>query len=57
MGEVKSFFGKKVFDSIIPRTVRISEAPSYGQPINEYDPKSKGTEMYDSLAKEVIERG
>lgn len=52
--EVKSHFRNKVFTSIIPRNVRLSEAPSYGQPIITYDPKSKGSEMYMELAKEVI---
>lgn len=54
--EVKTFFKDKVFHSIIPRNVRLSEAPSYGLPINLYDPKSKGAEQYIELAKEVIER-
>jgi chromosome partitioning protein len=52
--EVKSYFKSKVFTSIIPRNVRLSEAPSHGQPIITYDPKSKGSEMYMELAKEVI---
>jgi len=54
--EVKNYFKDKVFSSIIPRNVRLSEAPSYGQPITTYDPKSKGAEMYMELAKEVINR-
>lgn len=54
--EVKSYFKEKVFNSIIPRNVRLSEAPSYGMPIISYDPKSKGAEMYQELAKEVIAR-
>jgi chromosome partitioning protein len=54
--EVKTFFKDKVFRSIIPRNVRLSEAPSYGLPINLYDPKSKGAEQYLELAKEVLER-
>lgn len=54
--EVKAYFKEKVFHSIIPRNVRLSEAPSYGLPINLYDPKSKGAEQYLELAKEVIER-
>ncbi|MFZ7102977.1 MAG: ParA family protein [Peptococcaceae bacterium] len=52
--EVKNYFQSKVFTSIIPRNVRLSEAPSFGQPIILYDPKSKGSEMYMELAKEVI---
>lgn len=55
--EVKKYFKDKVFRSIIPRNVRLSEAPSYGQPITLYDPKSKGAEQYQELAKEVVERG
>lgn len=54
--EVKAYFKEKVFRSIIPRNVRLSEAPSYGLPIIIYDPKSKGAEQYQELAKEVIER-
>ena len=52
--EVKSCFPGKVYASIIPRNVRLSEAPSYGQPINVYDASSKGAEAYKSLAEEVI---
>lgn len=55
--EVRAHFMDKVFKTVIPRTVRLSEAPSYGVPILEYDPKSKGAEVYDALAKEVIKRG
>lgn len=54
--EVKGYFKNKVFSSIIPRNVRLSEAPSYGMPIILYDPKSKGAEQYMELAKEVIGR-
>jgi len=54
--EVKAYFKSKVFNSIIPRNVRLSEAPSYGMPIILYDPKSKGAEQYLELAKEVIGR-
>lgn len=52
--EVKKFFGTKVYKTIIPRNVRLSEAPSYGEPIIIYDPRSKGAAVYTSLAKEVI---
>lgn len=45
-----------MFQTKIPRTVRISEAPGYGQPITEYDPKGKGATAYRDLAKEVIKR-
>jgi chromosome partitioning protein len=54
--EVKNYFKEKVFTSIIPRNVRLSEAPSFGQPIILYDSKSKGAESYMELAKEVINR-
>ncbi len=52
--EVKKYFGKKVFESIIPRNVRLSEAPSHGQPISIYAPTSKGAEAYTKLALEVL---
>lgn len=54
VAEVKKFFPKKVFKTVIPRTVRISEAPSYGQPIMYYDRSNKGTSAYSDLAKELI---
>jgi chromosome partitioning protein len=54
--EVRRFFGDLVYDSIIPRTVRLSEAPGYGVPITVYDPKSKGAASYRSLAREVAAR-
>lgn len=52
--EVKKFFPKKVYKTVIPRNVRLSEAPSYGQPALYYDPSSKGAKAYEQLAKEVI---
>jgi len=52
--EVKKYFQEKVYQTIIPRNVRLSEAPSHGQSIITYDPKSKGAEVYLELAKEVI---
>jgi chromosome partitioning protein len=52
--EVKNHFGDLVYTTVIPRNVRLSEAPSYGQPIIAYDPRSKGAEVYEALAKEVI---
>lgn len=55
-GEVRRYFGDKVFRTIIPRNVRLSEAPSFGKSITEYDPRSKGAESYDTLAREVIRR-
>jgi chromosome partitioning protein len=54
--EVKRHFPDKVFDTIIPRNVRLAEAPSYGQPISHYDKWSKGGRSYDKLAKEVQKR-
>lgn len=52
--EVKKHFRHKVYQTIIPRNVRLSEAPSHGQPVILYDPKSKGAEVYNDLAREVI---
>lgn len=54
--EIKSYFKESVYDTIIPRLVRLSEAPSHGKPILAYDPQSRGTEAYINLAKEVIIR-
>ncbi len=54
--DIKSYFKERVYDTIIPRLVRLSEAPSHGKPIIAYDPHSRGTEAYLNLAKEVIER-
>ena len=54
--DVRSYFKERVYDTIIPRLVRLSEAPSHGKPILAYDPTSRGTEAYLNLAKEVIER-
>ena len=56
VGEVKKHFKEKVYRSIIPRNIRLSEAPSYGLSIAQYDPKSKGAKAYKDLAKEVIKR-
>ena len=55
--EVRGFFVKTVFETLIPRTVKLSEAPSFGQPITQYDPTGKGALAYIELAKEVIKRG
>lgn len=52
--DVKKFFRDKVYQTVIPRNVRLSEAPSHGQSIVEYDPKSRGAETYMDLAKEVV---
>lgn len=54
--EVKKYFGDQVFRTIIPRNVRLGEAPGYGEPIITYDPHSKGATVYRKVAKEVIER-
>ncbi|MBS3956622.1 MAG: ParA family protein [Clostridiales bacterium] len=54
--EVRDFFGERVFESLIPRSVRLSEAPSFGQPVTLYDPTGKGADSYRALAKEVIDR-
>lgn len=55
--EVKKYFQDKVYKSVVPRNVRLGEAPSHGQPIIVYDPKSRGAEVYLDLAKEVIANG
>jgi chromosome partitioning protein len=54
--EVRDFFDTEVFTTLIPRTVRLSEAPSFGQPVTLYDPNGKGAIAYRSLAKEVMDR-
>lgn len=53
--EVRAYFGEKVFRTVIPRNVKLSEAPSHGLPVNLYAPASKGAIAYDELAQEVIE--
>lgn len=55
--EVRNYFTDQVFETIIPRTVKLSEAPSYGMPIIQYDPSGKGAAAYKELAKEVVNRG
>ena len=52
--EVKKYFENKVYKTVIPRNVRLSEAPSYGMPITEYDPRSKGAKSYTKFAKEFL---
>jgi chromosome partitioning protein len=54
--EVRRYFKEKVFETVIPRSVRLAEAPSYGQPITRYDPSCRGAEAYRNLAKEVESR-
>ena len=56
VAEVKKFFPRKVFATPIPRSVRLSEAPSFGQPIHYYDRSSKGAKAYDELARELIQK-
>jgi len=55
--DLRSFFGDQVFESVIPRNVRLAEAPSHGKPIHFYDIHSRGAEAYINLAKEVISNG
>jgi chromosome partitioning protein len=54
--EVRSYFGPKVYDTVIPRSVRLAEAPGFGQPITVYDPSSRGAVAYRALAAEVLAR-
>jgi len=54
--EVKKYFPDQIFNTIVPRSVRLSEAPSHGQSILEYDPSSRGALAYKALAKEVEAR-
>ena len=54
--EIRKMFRERVFDTLVPRSVRLAEAPSHGLPISVYDPKGKGTEAYKALAQEVILR-
>ena len=54
VGEVRKYFNTKMYNTIIPRNVRLSEAPSHGQPVIVYDPKSKGAQVYSELAQEVL---
>jgi len=55
--EVSAYFTNKVFSTIVPRNVRLSEAPSHGLPISKYDPLCSGAKAYKSLAQEVLNRG
>lgn len=54
--EIKKYFADKLYKTTIPRTVRLSEAPSYGMPIQYYDKRSKGTDAYNALAREFIKK-
>jgi chromosome partitioning protein len=57
LAETRRFFAERVYQTVIPRNVRLSEAPSFGKPVVTYDPASTGSTSYMSLAREVIERG
>jgi chromosome partitioning protein len=54
--EVKRHFPGDVYKTVVPRNVRLSEAPSHGMPVQKYDPASRGADSYDALAREMIER-
>jgi len=54
--DLRDFYGQQVFQTVIPRNVRLAEAPSYGKPIISYDPNSKGAVAYSELAREIISR-
>ncbi len=56
VAEVKKFFPRKVYGNVIPRSVRLAEAPSYGRPINYYDKSSKGAKAYRAFAEEMLSR-
>ena len=56
VGEIKKYFADKVFRSTVPRSVRISEAPSYGEPICYYDKANRGALAYQRVAEELLER-
>lgn len=56
VGEIKKYFANKLYKTVIPRAVRLSEAPSYGCPIQYYDKRSKGSDAYNSLGKEFLKR-
>jgi chromosome partitioning protein len=55
--DLRDFYGSQVLETVIPRNVRLAEAPSFGQPILLYDPKSRGAQSYIDLAKEIIKNG
>lgn len=54
--EVEKYFGDKVYKTVIPRNVKLSEAPSYGMPITEYDARSKGAKSYDKFVREFLKK-
>jgi chromosome partitioning protein len=53
--QLYQYFPNRIFRSVIPRNIRLTESPSYGQTILEYDPRSKGAKAYERLAKEIID--
>ena len=55
-GELERHFGNKVYRTIVPRNVRLAEAPSYGKPVIAFDKNSKGAQAYSALAREILER-
>ncbi len=54
--ELENYFGDKVYQTIVPRNVRLAEAPSYGKPVNAFDKNSRGAQAYNALAREILER-
>ena len=56
VGEIKKYFSDKLYKSVIPRAVRLSEAPSFGMPIQYYDKRSKGSDAYNALGKEFLKK-
>jgi chromosome partitioning protein len=54
--EVRRYFPTRLFRTLIPRSIRLTEAPSYGQPVMEYDPVSRGAEAYEAFAQEYLQR-
>jgi chromosome partitioning protein len=56
VADVRQFLGAKVYDTVIPRNVRVSEAPSYGKPVLLYDFKCVGSQAYHKLASEIVQR-
>ena len=54
--EVRRAYPEKIYETLIPRNVRLTEAPSHGQPVTEYDPNCRGAQAYRQLAKEVLSR-
>jgi chromosome partitioning protein len=55
--EIRKFFGKKVFNTVVPRNIRVSEAPSHGVPVMLHDPKCAGAKAYLNLTNEFLEKG